>query len=217
MVTKLYEYQTFSSSLACSPICTLCPCTEDNPAAGKTERLGPATSIVIGTPKRVQEHVERESFSLEQVQFVVLDGADQLFAKKHQEVVENLLDQMPASRQTAVLASRLDNSLQELADQHLFEPVVLKREASNVAMPLIKHRYQTITSGEKTAALTKLLDGENIDRALIYVNLRTDAKLVAQLLQAQGYMAAWLHEGVEVSSADSTVLSGARKASTFWY
>ena len=57
-------------------------------------------------------------------------------------------------------------------------------------MPLIKHRYQSVRSGEKSDVFVRLLDGENVDRALIYTNLRPTAEEVAELLQSLGYHAA---------------------------
>lgn len=181
------------------------PVRAGQPINREVERLTPNTSIVIGTPKRLREHITRESFSSEQVQFVVLDGANQLLSKKRSEVIEEILDQLPASRQSAVFAAELNSDIQEMADQHLFEPVVLKRDATAVAMPLIKHRYQSVANGEKTAALIRLLDSENINRALVYTNLRTTTAEISRLLQAQGYTAAALHKNSDADARESFV------------
>lgn len=183
------------------------PVAETQPLARETERLDLTAAIVIGTPGRIKEHLERDSFNLDQIQFVVLDDADQLIAGDNLEIIENILDQAPAGRQTAVFAKEVDAKIQELAYQHLFEPVVLKREAGAVAMPIIKHRYQSLASGSKTDALLRLLDGENIDRGLVYVNLRSETERVAQVLMAQGYHAAALHGGNAGDVKDSLVRS----------
>ncbi len=198
---------TLFQQMSQQPHLHVVPVFGGQPLQREAERLGRATTIVVGTPKRIKDHVERQSFSLDNVQFVVIDGADQLLSKKRGDLIEALLDQMPASRQTVILAAQLSNDLQELADQHLFEPVLLKREATAVAMPLIKHRYQVVTPAEKMASIARLLDGEGIDRALIYVNLGSAAELVAQMLQAQGYLAASLNKNSEASYSDTVVLN----------
>ena len=152
---------------------------------------------------RLSEHIERESFSLEHVQFVVLDSAELLLLKKRQPLVEQFLDKLPASRQTVVFASQLNNLVQNLADQYLFEPIILKRESAAAAMPLIKHRYLIVTDYEKPTALARLLDSENIGRAIIYTNLSTETDEIALMLQAQGYPVGHLQKGIKVSEKNS--------------
>ena len=181
------------------------PVRGGQPITREVERLTDTTTIVVGTAARLSEHVERETFGLDQVQFVVLDSAELLLSKKRQPLVEQLLDKLPASRQTAVFASQLNNLVQNLADQHLFEPVVLKRETAAAAMPLIKHRYQIVTDIEKPSALARLLDSENINRAIIYTNLSTETDDIARMLQAQGYAVGHLHKGSKASERNSLV------------
>ena len=181
------------------------PVRGGQPLTREVERLTETTTIVVGTAARVSEHVERETFSLEQVQFVVLDSAELLLSKKRQPLMEQLLDRMPASRQTAVFASQLNNLVQNLADQHLFEPVVIKRETSAAAMPLINHRYQIVKEEEKGSSLARLLDSENIGRAIVYTSLSTETNEVAQMLQAQGYAVGHLHKGSKTSVKNSLV------------
>jgi len=181
------------------------PVRGGQPITREVERLKDTTTIVVGTSARLSEHVERETFSLEEVQFVVLDSAELLLSKRRQPQVEQLLDRLPASRQTAVFASQLNNLVQNLADQHLFEPVVLKRETSAAAMPLIKHRYQIVTDIEKSTSLARLLDSENINRAIIYTNLSTETDDIAGMLHAQGYAVGRLHQGSKASEKNSLV------------
>lgn len=175
------------------------PVSEEQPIAREAGRIDRTTVAIVGTPGRIKAHIERESFGLEQVQVVIIDGIDQLLEDDQTETVEAVLDQAPGGRQTAVFATQLDADLQDFADQHLFEPVVLKREAHPATMPVIKHRYQSVLHGDKTTALLRLLDGENIDRALVFVNLRPDAEVVAQALRTAGYHAVALHS---LTSAD---------------
>ncbi len=181
------------------------PVRGGQPITREVERLTETTTIVVGTAARVSEHVERETFDLEQVQFVVLDSAELLMSKKRQPLMEQLLDKMPASRQTAVFASQLNNLVQNLADQHLFEPVVLKRETSAASMPMIKHRYQVVKNNEKASSLARLLDSENIDRAIIYASLSTETDDIARTLKAQGYTVGHLHKGSKSSVKNSLV------------
>ncbi|NOZ73435.1 MAG: DEAD/DEAH box helicase [Chloroflexi bacterium] len=181
------------------------PVYGEQPISREAERLSRPTTIVVGTLKRLKDHIERESFSLEHVQFMVLDGIDQLLSRGQADSISELLDQLPAGRQTAMLTIHLDPELQSMADDHLFEPVVLERQANAAPMPLIKHRYQSVPSGEKMETLIRLLDGESVNRGLIYVNLRPDVEQVALVLQAEGYTAIALHGGSEASERDSAM------------
>lgn len=183
------------------------PVSEDQPIAREAARIDRTAVIIIGTPGRIKAHIERETFGLEQVQVVVIDGADQLLDDDQIETLAAVLDQAPGSRQTSLFATQLDTDLQEFAEQHLFEPVVLKREAGPVAMPLIKHRYQSVNQGDKTTAMLRLLDGENIDRALVFINLRPDAERIAQVLRTAGYHAATLHSRTPAETREGLVRS----------
>ena len=198
-VAKLFQ------SFNANPNIHVVPVFDDQPITRESERLRRSASVIIGVPKRLKEHLARESFSMDQVQIVVVDGADDLEEMNLQDTVEELLDQAPATRQTALLAGQLDEALQTLADKHLFEPVVLKREAVAVALPVIKHRYQNVLTGSKFTALLRLLDSENVDRALIFANLRPETERVAQALQAQGYAALALHHGSDADAREAGV------------
>ncbi|NOX63748.1 MAG: DEAD/DEAH box helicase [Chloroflexi bacterium] len=165
------------------------PVFKEQPLSRETERLSKATNIVVGTADRIKEHVERESFSLDELQIVVLDGADQMLSNSLQSSLEAILDQTPGGRQTVLFATALTAELQRFADQFLFEPSLIKREAAPVAMPLIKHRYQAVANGDKQAALMRLLDGEAVTRSLLYVNLATETEAIARTLRALGYYA----------------------------
>ncbi len=183
------------------------PVSDEQPIAREVGRLDRTATIVVGTPGRVKAHVERETFTLEHVQMVVIDSADELLTADQGDTIETLLDQMPGARQTAVFATVFDAELQDLVEQHLFEPVLIRREAVSAPIPLLKHRYQNIQLGDKDTVLSRLLDGENIDRGLVYVNLRPQAEHVAQLLRSYGYHAATLTGQTDAETRESLVRS----------
>lgn len=174
--------------------------------AREAEQLDETAAIVIGTPPRVREHVNREALSLDNVQFVVIEDIDYLLSRRQQSVIEDLLDGMPAGRQTTMFAARVEELLHDFADEHLFEPVMLQREPTAITVPLINHRYQTIPSGDKDETLIRLLDGENISRALIFARLRPQTEAISFALQTRGYNSAPLHTGMEASERENTLM-----------
>ncbi len=173
--------------------------------AREAEQLDETAAIVIGTPPRVREHVNRGALSLDNVQFVVIEDIDYLLSRRQQSVIEDLLDAMPAGRQTTMFAARVEDLLHDFADEHLFEPVMLQREPIAITVPLINHRYQTIPSGDKDETLIRLLDGENISRALIFARLRPQTEAISFALQTRGYNSAPLHTGMEASERENTL------------
>lgn len=181
------------------------PLSENQPIAREVERLERNPAVIVGTPERIREHISRESLLMDKVQFVVLDGAEYLIADDL-ESVEEILDQTPAGRQTAVFAVRVDERIQELAYQHLFEPVTIQRESgpqiSPDSLPIIKHRYQAVTTGTKLETLLRMLDSEKLDRALVFVNLRTAVAETMGMLEAHGYHAAGLHGQSDSETAE---------------
>ena len=174
--------------------------------AREAEQLDETTAIVVGTPPRIREHVNREALSLDNVQFVVIEDIDYLLSRRQQSVIEELLDHMPAGRQTTMFAARVEELLHDFADEHLFEPVFLQREPVAVTLPLINHRYQTIPSGDKDDALIRLLDGENISRAIIFVRRRPQTETIAFALQTRGYDSLPMHAGMEASERENALM-----------
>ncbi len=174
--------------------------------AREAEQLDETAAIVVGTPPRIREHVNRGALSLDNVQFVVIEDIDYLLSRRQQSVIEELFDHMPAGRQTTLFAARVEELLHDFADEHLFEPVFLRREPIAITIPLINHRYQTIPSGDKEDALVRLLDGENISRALIFVRLRPTADAIAFQLQTRGYNSASLNAGMDASEKEAALL-----------
>ena len=170
--------------------------------AREAEQLDETAAIVIGTPPRIREHVNREVLSLEHVQYVVIEDIDYLLSRRQQTVIEELFDLMPAGRQTTMFAAKVEEPLHDFADEHLFEPIVLQREPVAITVPLIQHRYQAIPSGDKDDALIRLLDGENISRALIFANLRPQVESIAFNLSTRGYNAAAIHLGVDADQRE---------------
>ena len=174
--------------------------------AREAEQLDETAAIIVGTPPRIREHVNREALSLDNVQFVVIEDIDYLLSRRQQSVIEELFDNMPAGRQTTLFAARVEELLHDFADEHLFEPVFLRREPTAITIPLINHRYQTIPSGDKEDALIRLLDGENISRALIFVRLRPTADAIAFQLQTRGYNSAPLNASMDASEREAALL-----------
>ncbi len=174
--------------------------------AREAEQLDETAAIIVGTPPRIREHVNREALSLEHVQFVVIEDIDYLLSRRQQTVIEELFDMMPAGRQTTLFAAKVEEALQDFADEHLFEPVVIQREPVAITVPLINHRYQAIPSGDKEDALIRLLDGENISRALIFASLRSQVEAIAFDLNTRGYNSAAIHLGMEPSEREAALM-----------
>ncbi len=174
--------------------------------AREAEQLDETAAIIIGTPPRIREHVNREVLSLDNVQFVAIEDIDYLLSRRQQSVIEELFDHMPAGRQTTLFAANVEELLHDFADEHLFEPVFLQREPVAITVPLINHRYQSIPSGEKADALIRLLDGENISHSLIFTRLSPQTDALAFALQTRGYNSAPLHSGMDASDIDNALM-----------
>ncbi len=174
--------------------------------AREAEQLDETAAIIIGTPPRIREHVNREALSLDNVQFVIIEDIDYLLSRRQQSVIEELFDNMPAGRQTTLFAAKIGELLHDFADEHLFESVFLQREPTAITVPLINHRYQTIPSGDKDDALIRLLDGESISRALIFARLRPQTEAIAFALQTRGYNSAPLYAGMDAAERDNALM-----------
>jgi ATP-dependent RNA helicase DeaD len=149
--------------------------------------------IVIGTPGRLIDHLERGSLKLDQVKLVVLDEADEMLDMGFQEDMDKILERVPEERQTLLFSATMQPGIRRLAQRYLKNPLAIKSTPENLAVPAIEQAYMEVRGPLKLEALARVLDFHRVKLGIVFCNTRLGVDDLVQHLQARGYSAEGLH------------------------
>ena len=149
--------------------------------------------VVVGTPGRMMDHVRRATLKLDTVRTVVLDEADEMLDMGFVEDIEFILDQVPDERQIALFSATIPGRIEALAQRYLRTPerVIIAQE-TRTAPQTRQFYYETPYRG-KLEALTRILDFEQPQSAMIFCRTRREVDELSGALQARGYTTAAIH------------------------
>ncbi|MCH6255179.1 DEAD/DEAH box helicase [Puniceicoccaceae bacterium K14] len=159
----------------------------------QVESASKGVDIVVATPGRLIDLIEREAISLSNIKTLVLDEADRLLALGFEEEINKILKLLPAERQNALFSATFPKKVMELADALLVEPEKIELEAEVVPVDRIAQRAIAVDRDSRTALLKHLLEKEKWDRVLVFVASKRRAHNVAVKLSKSGIQATELH------------------------
>ncbi|MDR2244043.1 MAG: DEAD/DEAH box helicase [Burkholderiales bacterium] len=158
------------------------------------KQLGRGVHVVIGTPGRVMDHIERKSLDLSHLKTLVLDEADEMLRMGFIDDVEWILQHVPATRQTALFSATMPDPIRRVAQKYLRDPEEVKIKSTTATVTSIRQRYWKVSGLHKLDALTRILEVEDdLDAAIIFVRTKTATVERAEKLEARGYGAAALN------------------------
>jgi ATP-dependent RNA helicase DeaD len=162
--------------------------------------LGPQTAalvrgihVVVGTPGRVEDHLQRGTLTLDRVRVAVLDEADRMLDVGFLPAIERILRCTPAARQTALFSATIPEEVRGLAHRQMRNPVTIAITPERPTVDLIAQRFEPVPHGDKLAALTAHLDSPHCALALVFRRTTHKADRLARDLSRRGYRVAVLH------------------------
>ena len=141
--------------------------------------------IVIGTPGRILDHIERRTIHFQNVRFLVLDEADKMLEMGFIDDVERIISHVPKERQTLLFSATFSSEIHEIAKRHLRSPMTVKGDIY-VDKSLLKQVYYDIRPYDKFSLLVHLLKKSTQGLALIFCATRREVDVVARNLKIQG-------------------------------
>ena len=157
-------------------------------------QLSRGAQVIVGTPGRIMDHLERESLKLDALKAIVLDEADEMLRMGFIDDVDWILEHTPENRQTALFSATMPNVIREVARRHLREPEEVKIRSATSTIAKTSQRYWLVRGVDKLDALTRILDAEeSFDAALVFVRTKIATEELADKLAARGYAAAALN------------------------
>jgi len=158
--------------------------------------LKKGVQIVIGTPGRIMDHMERGTLQLGTVKMVVLDEADRMLDMGFREDIEKILSATPDARQTVFFSATVSKPIRDLIERHSNEPKSVKIEQKQLTVPAIEQWYYEVPQRMKFEALLRLIDFHGYKLGIIFCNTQRMVDELADDLIAQGFSADRLHGGI---------------------
>jgi ATP-dependent RNA helicase DeaD len=163
--------------------------------------------IVVGTVGRVKDLISRHSLMLNACRFVVLDEADEMLDLGFLEDVEKILALTPSSRQTALFSATMPAEIRRLADQYLYDPVIVKVKNPTLTVDTVEQFALEVQPREKPGRLVEVLEAERPDQALVFVRTKIRCDALYKTLRDNGMNVKALHGDMSQGSRDGVMIS----------
>ncbi|GAB3650137.1 ATP-dependent RNA helicase DbpA [Ramlibacter alkalitolerans] len=175
------------------------------PLRGQTTSLEHGAHIVVGTPGRVLDHLDRGNLQLEALSTLVLDEADRMLDMGFVDDIAKVARQCPSQRQTLLFSATYPEGIAQLAARFLRDPVTVQVEAQHASEQIVQRWYE-VAEPERLPAVARLLDHFRPASTLAFCNTRARCRELVELLQAQGYSALALHGDLEQRDRDQVLV-----------
>src|SRR6202522_3396684 len=163
--------------------------------------------VVVGTVGRVKDLISRHSLMLHSCRFVVLDEADEMLDLGFLEDVEKILALTPSSRQTALFSATMPPEIRRLADQYLYDPVLIRVKAATLTVDTVEQFALEVGARDKNATLLNVLQAERPDQALVFVRTKIRADQLYRTLRDGGMNVKALHGDMSQGARDGVMIS----------
>lgn len=176
-----------------------------SPFLPQQRALARGAQVVVGTPGRVLDHLDRRTLKMDDVRFLVLDEADEMLRMGFAEDVDRVLSAAPKERQVALFSATMPPPIRRVAEQHLSRPVeiTVSRQASTVTS--VRQTYAVVPHRHKTGALARVLAVSEADAAIVFVRTRGAAEEVGSALVERGISAAYISGDVAQTEREKIV------------
>jgi ATP-dependent RNA helicase DeaD len=164
--------------------------------------LAKGAQIVIGTPGRVIDHLERKTLKLQTASTIVLDEADEMLDMGFRDDIELILKAMPQERQTVFFSATMPKEFLFLTKKYQKNPETIKVISEKLTVPLIEQYYFDLREYQKLEALTRCLDMLSPKLSIVFCNTKKRVDEITSSLQARGYGADALHGDMNQSQRD---------------
>jgi ATP-dependent RNA helicase DeaD len=161
--------------------------------------------VVVGTPGRVIDHMNRGTLKLTGLTLLVLDEADEMLRMGFVDAVESILEQTPPQRQVALFSATIPAPIRRIASKHLRSPIEVTIKSKTSTAANIRQRYWIVSGVHKLDALTRILEAETFDGMLVFTRTKQATVELAEKLEARGFAAAPLNGDIPQPQRERTV------------
>ena len=175
------------------------------PLRGQTTSLERGAHVVVGTPGRVIDHLERGNLNLDALTTLVLDEADRMLDMGFVDDISKVAKFCPAQRQTLLFSATYPDEIAKLAARFMRNPVTVKVAAQH-SNDQIEQRWYEVSADQRLPSVARLLEHFRPESSLAFCNTKARCRALAEMLQAQGYSALELHGDLEQRDRDQVLV-----------
>ncbi|WP_138442141.1 DEAD/DEAH box helicase [Sinomonas susongensis] len=161
--------------------------------------------VVVGTPGRVIDHLEKGSLDLSGLQYLVLDEADEMLRMGFADDVERIFQETPDGRQVALFSATMPSQIRRMSKQYLNNPEEVTVKSKTTTGQNIRQRYVQVVGSQKVDALTRILEVEEFDGVIAFVRTKMATEDLADKLKARGFQAAAINGDIAQAQRERTV------------
>ncbi|WP_018599004.1 DEAD/DEAH box helicase [Mycobacterium sp. 155] len=163
--------------------------------------------VVVGTPGRVIDHLEKGRLDLSHLDYLVLDEADEMLQMGFAEDVERILADTPEYKQVALFSATMPPAIRKITSKYLHDPVEVTVKAKTATAENISQRFIQVAGPRKLDALTRVLEVEPFDATIVFVRTKQATEEVAERLKARGFSAAAINGDIAQAQRERTIAS----------
>ncbi|MCT1414023.1 DEAD/DEAH box helicase [Corynebacterium sanguinis] len=161
--------------------------------------------IIVGTPGRVIDHLEKGSLDISNLRFLVLDEADEMLNMGFQEDVERILEDTPDTKQVALFSATMPNGIRKISKQYLNDPAEVTVKSETRTNTNITQRYLFTAHRNKLDAITRILEVTEFEAMIVFVRTKHETEELAEKLRARGFSAAAINGDIAQQQRERTV------------
>lgn len=164
-----------------------------SPIERQIKALRAGVSVVIGTPGRLMDHIDRGTLKLDQIKVLVLDEADEMLDMGFVDDIETIMRHLPAERQTVCFSATMPEPILRITRRYMKNPERISIVGRELAAPAIEQAYYEIRDRNKVDALSRIIDHEAVSRGIVFCRTKRSCDELASALGSRGYMAEAIH------------------------
>ena len=161
--------------------------------------------VVVGTPGRVIDHINKGSLDLSDLQYVVLDEADEMLRMGFAEEVDKILEATPEEKQVVLFSATMPSSIRRISKQYLRNPKEISVKSNTSTGTNIRQRYVQVMGAHKLDAMTRILESESFDGVIAFVRTKMATEDLADKLKARGFTAAAINGDIPQQQRERTI------------
>ncbi|MEO9329964.1 DEAD/DEAH box helicase [Gordonia aurantiaca] len=161
--------------------------------------------VIVGTPGRVIDHLDRKTLDISNLEFLVLDEADEMLTMGFAEDVERILAETPDTKQVALFSATMPSAIRRLAQRYLNSPEEITVKSKTATAQNITQRYLQVSHHRKLDALTRFLEVEEFDAMIVFVRTKQATEELAEKLRARGLSAVAINGDLAQAQRERTI------------
>ena len=161
--------------------------------------------VVVGTPGRIMDHLDKGTLDLSELRFLVLDEADEMLNMGFAEDVETILASTPAEKQVALFSATMPAQIRRLSAKYLRDPAEITVKNKTATAANITQRYLMVSYPQKVDALTRILEVENFEGMIVFVRTKNETETLAEKLRARGFSATAINGDIVQAQREKTI------------